>query len=207
MLYETLNFLKKEYNNYIRIKTHSDPVYPLVLGNIAQHETSKNNEIGENSLNDGLILSIINIEEEHAGKNMNNLVRSKNQVLYKNPAIHLNLYLLFSANINNYNEALKQLSWVIKFFQAQHVFSHQNSPSLPPELNILYFKLHPINFEQAFNFWGALGGKYIPSVLYKVRMLTVDQEVIKGDTSLIKEVVVSPNSDLQPTKKTPKSFF
>ena len=102
MLYETLNFLKIEYNNYIRIKTQSDPVYPLVLGNIAQHETSKNNEVGENSLNNGLILSIINIEEEHAGKNMNNLIRSKNQVLYKNPAIHLNLYLLFSANIDNY---------------------------------------------------------------------------------------------------------
>ena len=35
-----------------------------------------------------------------------------------------------------------------------------------------------------------MGGKYIPSVLYKVRMITIDQKVIIEDVPPIKELEV-----------------
>jgi len=36
--------------------------------------------------------------------------------------------------------------------------------------------------------WSVLGGKYLPSALYKVRQLTIDEDVELSETGLIKEI-------------------
>lgn len=188
MLYETLSFVQEEYNNFVTVRTGAQPIYPLILGNIAQHESpSKNNETS-GGVENSLVLSLVNIEEEHTMGAMKPIIRNQHSSLYTSPPLHLNLYVIFSANINDYSEALKQLTWVIRFFQAKDAFTRQNSPRLFEGIELLHFKLHPVNFEQAFSFWGAMGGKYIPSVLYKVRMITIDQKVITEDAPPIKEI-------------------
>jgi hypothetical protein len=190
MLHETLFFIQEEYNSFVAIKTGAAPVYPLILGNIAQHESPAKNTESAGGIENSLVLSLVNIEEEHTMGTMKNFIRTGHSSQYTSPPLHLNLYLIFSANINDYGEALKQLTWVIRFFQAKDAFTRQNSPRLFEGVELLHFKLHPVNFEQAFSFWGAMGGKYIPSVLYKVRMITIDQKVIIEDVPPIKELEV-----------------
>ena len=73
---------------------------------------------------------------------------------------------------------------MIAFFQANPVFDEEKFPGLnsfaadPANkpwqvIERLSFRLQVMSFEQQNNLWAMLGGKYIPSVVYKVNMLTV----------------------------------
>ena len=49
-----------------------------------------------------------------------------------------------------------------------------SQPDVKPWQHIerLTFRLHNLSFEQQNNLWGMLGGRYIPSAIYKMNMLT-----------------------------------
>ena len=73
-----------------------------------------------------IILSIINLEHETTVKSMQSYTRENgNSFIKKAPPVHLNLYVLVSANYDsgNYLEALKMLSSVIGVFQANTYFT------------------------------------------------------------------------------------
>ena len=128
MLYETLSFVQEEYNNFVTVRTGAQPIYPVILGNIAQHESPAKNNETSGGVENSLVLSLVNIEEEHTMGAMKPIIRNQHSSLYTSPPLHLNLYVIFSANINDYSEALKQLTWVVRFFQAKNAFTRQNSP-------------------------------------------------------------------------------
>jgi hypothetical protein len=35
--------------------------------------------------------------------------------------------------------------------------------------------MYNLSFQEQNNLWGSMGAKYVPSVLYKVRMVTIDE--------------------------------
>jgi hypothetical protein len=51
-----------------------------------------------------------------------------------------------------------------------------------------------MNFEQLNHLWGILGGKYLPSVLYKIRRVTVDEEATISEAGFIKEIQLNEKS-------------
>lgn len=92
--------------------------------------------------------------------------------------IHLNLSVLFSVYFGedgNYEQSLKELSAIISFFQANHVLTHQNAPDLPADLDKLVFKLENQNWSEQQNMWATLGGKHVPSVVYRVSMVMISE--------------------------------
>ena len=104
-----------------------------------------------------------------------------------NLPIHLNLYLMFASYFSgsNYQEGLKFLSKTINYFQGQSVFDHQNSPGLDRNIDKLVLDIQNLSIDELSNLWGILSGKYLPSVLYKVRMVSYDENAVKGQTSVI----------------------
>jgi hypothetical protein len=48
--------------------------------------------------------------------------------------------------------------------------------------------LYTMNFEQVNHLWSTLGGKYLPSALYKVRQVTLNENVTTSESSFIKEI-------------------
>jgi hypothetical protein len=94
--------------------------------------------------------------------------------------VNINLYLLFSAyfNSNNYAEALRFISFVIAYFQSHNVFTRANSSGLDQKIDKLIMEMADVSTEQLNNIWGTIGAKYMPSVLYKMRMLTFDDSII-----------------------------
>lgn len=94
----------------------------------------------------------------------------------KAPPVHLNLMVMFAANFNgsNYPEALKLLSSTVSFFQGRPVFNHQNSPDLDPRIDKLTMEIENLSVSDLSNLWGMLSGTYLPSVLYRMRMLSID---------------------------------
>ncbi|HEU4717468.1 MAG TPA: DUF4255 domain-containing protein [Bacteroidia bacterium] len=185
MIDDALNFLTDEINAYLQLK--NDPVSAtapeIVLTNVAAEDG--NWAIPPRTLG----LSLINIEEDRIYKDQQTAFRNENNdIEHYNPNIKLNLYILISANFASgdagggtnstgvYGEGLKQLSYVISFFQGKYVFTPDNSPNMSPALNKLIVELYSYSFEQQYNFWAVIGAKYLPSILYRVRLLTYQEK-------------------------------
>ena len=136
--------------------------------------TSVANSSGASSIeiDNKIMITLINVEEEKLIRNT-----GYNQFGGTNPSIYINLYVLFAANFpeNNYREGLRFLSAVIYFFQEQHTFNPQNTPSLPSEVEKITVEIINLEFAVLSNIWSMLGGKYLPSIVYKFRMLNFNQ--------------------------------
>jgi len=172
MIFEALNFISEEINEYFRnkLKVKEDKV---VLSAIVDHK-------GDTAV-DGtnkIILTLINIEKE------NSFIRTqgitKIPVAASDP-LQLNLYLMFSAYFSrgNYEESLRFISFILAFFQGKNVFNQQNSPALDHRIEKLIFDLQSYSQDQVNNIWASLGAKYMPSVVYKMRMLNIDDSIIR----------------------------
>ena len=177
MIKEALSFLEKELRNYLSVKLNSGSEEVIKVGNIVKILDGD----GDTSTNAArALISIVNIEEDRLSKSPDNYRKVDDKIVYKNPRIYLNLYLLIAAKQTDYSEALKVLSFIIQFFQHKSVFDIQNSPLLEPKIERLVLDLHTLNFEQMNHLWGILGGKYVPSVLYKMRVVGIEEEA--GDS-------------------------
>lgn len=165
---------------------HPPPNEIVVTGNVAMIDDPTP---GANpDPNYRVLISLVNLEEDRISKNPEFAVKTDSGLVYKNPKIFMNLYVLFSTNKNDYEQALQYLSYVIQFFQYRNVFDSNNSPDLPLQIEKLIADLVTLNFEQLNHLWGVLGGKYIPSALYKVRLVTIDEGLTEAESELIREI-------------------
>jgi hypothetical protein len=138
-----------------------------------------------------IIISLIKIEEDRISRSQDNYVRIDQQVIYKNPPVYLNLDILFTANYENYKTSLLLLSFVIQFFQFQNVFTPQNAPDLPAGIDELIFDMKTLTLQDLNNLWGILGSKYIPSVVYKMRLIQIADTFTQGLAGIVKEIQVN----------------
>ncbi len=194
MIDVALKFIASELNRYLNLKLSLDVASkdPVVLGNISKlNEGNDSNELQEK-----VILSLVNIEEERMLKDPSKYSRVDDQLVQRNPKVFLNLYCLFAANKSSYNEALKYLSFVIQFFQFRNVFNHTSDPLLDKNIEKLILDLCTINFEQINHLWGTLGGKYFPSALYKVRLITIDEAFTEAEGELITKISIEGKGGL-----------
>lgn len=146
----------------------------VVEGNMATFESG---EGGNGKLGNKIVCSLVNIEEEKVLKNGLSYTTRRDITEQHNPIIYLNLYLLFtSTKSDDYLGGLADLSAVLTFFQGKQVFNQENTRGLPPEIDKVIFDIHTLNFEYLNHLWGILGGKYFPSVLYKVRLVPIKAE-------------------------------
>jgi len=139
---------------------------------------------------DKLVLFLVNIEKDtlpykpsalsHAGLGRMGISQAP---------VHLNLMLMFAATFSgaNYPEALKFVSHTIGFFQSRPVFDHQNTPELDPRIDRLLLDIENLGLSDLSNLWGILGGRYLPSVLYRMRMLAIDAGQLSGQAPYVSQ--------------------
>lgn len=143
------------------------------LGNISQLENASGASNAD--LRGKVILTIVNIEEEKTLKNSPHYIRDGEAILKRNPTLFLNLFVLVSCATDDYETALDKLSHVISFFQGKHLFTAENADADFPEEYVekIIMDMFSMNFEQVNHLWGVLGGKYVPSMLYKLRLVPI----------------------------------
>jgi hypothetical protein len=189
MIRESLQFFADELNKYLIQKAVASLDTPrVVLGNAARAFDTDTPPAGYIQINNRAIISLVNIEEDRVSKQQENYTKTVTSVRYKNPPLFLNIYMLISMNRNNYGDSLTWLSHVLQFFQYQNVFTPISHPSLDSRVQKLVVELYTLNFEQVNHLWSTLGGKYLPSVMYKVRQLSVDEDVTVSESGFIKEI-------------------
>lgn len=174
MIDVALQFLRDEVNTLFLTGTGSDRV-KVKLSNVVD-------DAGKYAFEQDLIgLSIINIEEERTVKtHLPQHAFVNGQHVISAPELKLNLYLLFAANFKFYEEALKYLSLMLTYFQSFPSFTHEAFPGLDPSIERLTLELQSPSFEQWNQIWGCNGGKQLPSVIYRVRMVILQPEAPSG---------------------------
>lgn len=136
-----------------------------------------------------LVATLIDIHQESTLIN-NQPYKSNgsNGVVRTSPTIHLNMVMLFSAyfSVNNYKEGLKYLSYVVSFFQGKPTFTPQNTPGLRDSpIEKLVVNIYHLDTNTKNNMWNSLGLKYMPSILYKVRMLSFVDDLASEQIEVI----------------------
>jgi hypothetical protein len=174
MIYSVLNTIGEKLNFYLknRFSLGEDKV---LLSNIINQDGSL--AITES---DKVVITLVNIQEETILSRINTMDNMARP-------INLNLYIMCSAYFidKNYPEALKFLSAVLSFFQSNCVFTHNNTPDLDENVEKLTFEIVNQDLQNQSHLWGTLGGKYLPSVLYKVRMVTIQEGNVPADIAKI----------------------
>lgn len=195
MITEASVLLRDEVRRYLLQERVIGSDTEVVLGNIATLENSP-------ELEDKVVLTLINVEEESALKNgkisfRNSLANGVESIF---PPVYLNLYYLFSASLlpvandENYQKALRRISSIIELFQSKKTFTIQNSPAFGRDFDpavLSELRLHPelytMTFEQINHLWGSLGGKQSPFVMYKVRLVKL-QRLLSEEAPLIETI-------------------
>ncbi len=110
------------------------------------------------------------------------------------PPLRLNIYLLIAVKPTpstgttekwyNYEDAMKYLSKVLAFFQANPVFSADMYPDLPEVLDKLVVELVPLTYTQQNEIWSSLKTAFLPSVCYKIKMLHIQEQPAVGEAEI-----------------------
>lgn len=190
MIHEALKFISDEVNRYLSLKLGSVTDPRLVLGNVAKLNENDQGG-GNNPLSNRAILTLVNIEEDRVSRSPDNYRRVGEGIQYRNPKVFINLYCLFSVNRSNYDVSLEWLNYIIQFFQYRNVFTHGNSPLLHEKIDQLVLDMTSMNLEQLNQLWGVMGGKYYPSVLYKMRLIAIEDDTPEASGDLIREINIT----------------
>lgn len=180
MIKEVLIILKDKLNDSDKGLMDDDGEI-AVVDDIAKHDDEAA------VLDNKVVITLLNVEEESTMKNRSWYTRttiSEDPILYdmkkQNPPAYLNLYVMISANRTAYDKALTNISKAIEIFQTNNVLEYVDADETK---NFKFrIELHSIPFDQLSYVWGLLGGKVMPSVLYKISVIkieAVDEKPIK----------------------------
>jgi hypothetical protein len=176
MVATALKFITKALDDFF-VERSGYPLDSIKLSNLVNRDGTP---VANNA---NVLVSLVQLEEDRT--------EAKSRVYQKTPdgkvnifppPIKMNAYVLFSSPRIDYSSALQDISTVMLFFQKHPLFTPEEFPNLNDDakpnkpwrrIAELAFQLHTLTFEQHSYVWSVLGSKYVPSVLYKMRFVTV----------------------------------
>ncbi len=185
MINRLLIAIRNELNEFIKVKdpTNFDTQDIVVLSNLVDQNgklvftTSTNNQSEHK-----IVITLVNVEEDRTFKDQTNFKKTaQHSVITRNPDIYINLSVLFTAYSTSYETSLLILGYVIGFFQMKNFFNPQNTPALMGVVENASVILETLSAEQNNHLWGYLGAKYMPSLVYRMKMLTVQEGQIQTE--------------------------
>jgi hypothetical protein len=167
MLHLAADFLTRELNAWLVART-GGPFGSALLTRIVT-------DTGRWAIPDDQIgVALVNVEEERALRSQVPQTQfADGRHVVVEPEIKLNMHLLFAAQFRQYDQGLRQLSLVLTFFQAHPVFTRERYAGLDPRIEKLGVDLISPSFEQLNQIWAFVGAKQLPSVLYRVRLVAL----------------------------------
>lgn len=152
----------------------------VVLSNILDQDGSL-----AASVNDKLVVFLVNIERDRTPANGSGGGFSAARAVTGAVPIHLNIYTMISGNFRDYVESLKFLSNTVSFFQRYPVLDGHNTPDLDRRIDKLVMEIENLSIHDLSTLWGVLSGRYLPSVFYKIRMVTFDSDTVLSQVSRV----------------------
>jgi len=171
MLDVALNFLTAELNSYLvarGARKTTDEIGKVEVGRLVD-------DAGKWAIKDDHVgASLIHVEEDRVMKShLPEAVLAGGRHVVLEPRLKLNLHVLFAAKFQKYDEGLRSLSHVLTYFQSHPTFAPDGYPGLDARIERLTVELQSLTFEQLNQVWAFIGGKQLPSAIYKVRMIAL----------------------------------
>ena len=188
MIADALNFVTNQLDSFLKRKTSRKESIVKLSGLVTPDGSIA---IAEEDI---LVLSVVNIAEEGSIANQSNIKRQGNSFQKQAPPVYLNVYLLVSTLFKDekYETGLHWLSLAINFFQ-QNPYFISSQTEMPNGVDKLNFELVNLDIDNMSRFWGALGARYQPSVIYKMRMLKISSDTMEGVLPEITETGIKTN--------------
>ena len=176
MIDAAIGHIASELNQHIR-RTYSLSEDMVVVSNLLEQDGSVSPHV-----NNKLVVFLVNIEKDTVPQQPVHMARpGGGRTVVTSAPLYLNLYVMVAGNFSgsNYTEGLKFISTAINFFQRQSMMDQQNTPALDKRIERLMLDIENMGMHNLSGLWGMLSGKYLPSVLYKMRMVTFDADDVQ----------------------------
>ncbi len=191
-LYSILLILRDYLDNCFRKKENGNSDSCHVDVSLAPIEKEGQGE-GED-----IVITLLRIEEETSRKQQSPFRYAvderdgKKKVVSKNvsPDVCLNLYVLITSHAQNYGTSLAQISDVIYWMNN----INYNDGTNEIVKNGMQLELQSLSAEQHNSMWQTLGGMMVPSVVYKVRMVTISAETRENPVDVVDNVLLTLDS-------------
>jgi hypothetical protein len=186
MIEGTISFIEESLNAYLKDKLKFKEER-VISSNLVEQD-------GSMAIRDEnrVVITLVDLDQEASLKNSNRLeARPGGSMKTVLPAINLNLFIMFSCFFapSNYKEGLKYLSHIILFFQGRPLFTNTAYPQLNKYgIEKLSFEMYHPDYQARNNMWTILGIKYLPSIIYKVKMLSFSDQMVKEDLPSISTI-------------------
>ncbi|MCB9231057.1 MAG: DUF4255 domain-containing protein [Bacteroidia bacterium] len=161
MIQESLEFVVTNLNEYLMGILIPKPTTDLLVFSVVLDQKGEWLAKGYH----GLILSVQNIQQE---KKVEISSKRLNQIL----PLELNIYPMISSHFPSKltGESYGLIGLVIRFFYENPVFSPEVYPDFPPGIRQMSWEMLNLDFKELSHLWNSIGAKYMPSVIYKVRL-------------------------------------
>ena len=188
MIYEVIQIISEEVQQFLNEQGLDGS--EILIENVSSIDAPD-----KEHLSDKILLTLLSIREEPALKNFPNHRIANDSMIYRNVKVNLNLMLLFAANRAFYTQSLRDISKIIEFFQSKRLFIpantifDRNANTMNDIVNFRFtMELLTPSFEELNYIWGTLGGKQIPSALYKLSVIQIERDLDQTAGSLIHEI-------------------
>lgn len=176
--------------------------------NIVKANIATVNDDDANLERSPIIFSVVNIEEDKTLKNQSLYKKKVEEGIisidkYKKPAQNLIFSLLFSSytkHTDQYSNGITKLEKVIRYLQDNNVFYFDDtgnfyeqtqipSGTSPDSLHKIILDLKSLKIEELNQMWSYLNNKYMPSALYTMRLIRIQNEEGLPTAPVITEVI------------------
>jgi len=182
MIYETLHSIVRDLNAYLQAVFPGNEERAILNAVVNQDGT-----IPDHCANK-IVLSLVNLE--HDSNIPYNPVYKGGTGDYKEmyTPFNFNLDVLVTAIFENktYDEGLKALSQSLSFFQGKPVFTPDNTAHMSSEIRQVSIELIRLSYHEEHSLWGAMGARYMPSVLFKIRLVSFQSGAVNITSPRIK---------------------
>jgi hypothetical protein len=170
MIHGIIQLVASELNTTLKQK-HNVVDDQVVVSNIVQQDGT----LAAHTENK-IVLSVVNVAPEfksHPGRTSIGYAADKN--LNADPAqnapLNYEFDILVAASFAHHVASLKFLADAIDFFYRKPVFTPANSTQLSSGIEKVVFEGINLTYAEKQNLWTTLGAKYIPSVLFRVKII------------------------------------
>lgn len=133
---------------------------------------------------DKMVVCLLNVERETSGGITGPIQKNADGYVHLQPPLLLNLNVMLAAvyDERRYGESLSVLSDTLRFIQSTPRFRVENTDYT---IEIVTLSTQDMN-----DVWTLLGGQYYPSVVCKIRRLTIDSENITASGTTANRPIV-----------------
>lgn len=169
-----LTYYAERLDEYLS-RLHHQPEGLAEIGFVGNSSEEKPNK---------MVVSLLSIERETSGGISAPVQRSAEGYTRTSPPLLLNLNVVIAAvyDERRYGESLSVLSDTLRFIQS--------TPRFAVDGTDYTIEVVTLSTQDQNNVWTLLGGQYYPSVVCKIRRLTIDAEEIISSGNIAKGPVI-----------------